>query len=163
MDAMGVHRSRELRSRASGPVLQAASIEALHVMGLYALGADLAERRVPAVRLGVGLLGCALACAARRTGASAIFLCWARECIDEINLQQFRLIRPRVRIVTGRSGWMQICRLMLAMFFRLKREYQCSRPVPLCKRTGLELEIGLQQVVRVLASVCMLSIPECGD
>lgn len=105
MDALRAHRARQSPPRRSAPVLLAGSAQELHVLPLYVLGAALAERGVPTVLLGARVPDGALASAARRTRASAVFVWRGRTSTDKTDLRQLPLLRPRLRVVVGGSGW----------------------------------------------------------
>lgn len=167
MDALRVHRARQLRPRASGPVLLAGSVEEMHVLPLYVLGAALAERRAPAVLLGARVPSSALAAAARRTGASAVFLWRARECTDEIDLRQFREIRPRIRVVVGGPGWLDVDlptdAHRASSLQKAVSMLQTSAGVEKTCASGRGSEIGLQRTARAAVPICTPSTLECGD
>ncbi|HEX8092885.1 MerR family transcriptional regulator, partial [Jatrophihabitans sp.] len=81
MDALRSYRAFLPRPVPGRPVLLACAPHEQHTLPLHALAAGLAERRVPLRLLGGRVPTAAVATAARRTGAGAIFL-W-RHCLEE--------------------------------------------------------------------------------
>lgn len=81
MDALRSYRAFLPRPVPGRPVLLACAPHEQHTLPLHALAAGLAELRVPLRMLGGRVPTSAVATAARRTGAGAIFL-W-RHCSDE--------------------------------------------------------------------------------
>lgn len=108
MDALRAHRARQLPPRASGPVLLAGSAEEMHVLPLYVIGAALAEHGLPTVLLGARVPTAALASAARRTRASAVFVWRGRTSVDKTDLRELPPLRPRLRVVVGGPGWQDV-------------------------------------------------------
>jgi hypothetical protein len=81
MDALRSYRAFLPRPVPGRPVLLAGAPHEQHTLPLHALAAGLAERRVPLRLLGGRVPTTAVASAARRTDAGAIFLWW--HCIDQ--------------------------------------------------------------------------------
>lgn len=90
----------------SRAVLLACAPDEAHTLPLVALQAALAERRVGARTLGVGLPAPALAEAVTRLGPAAIFV-WAQvpESAVTSMLDALPTIRPRATVVIGGPGW----------------------------------------------------------
>jgi DNA-binding transcriptional MerR regulator len=116
MDALRAYRAFLPRPVPGRPVLLACAPEEQHTLPLHALAAALAEQRVPLRLLGGRVPTTAVAAAARRTSAGAIFL-W-RHCQDAeagaparpdelAELAELTRSRPARRLVVGGSGWQQ--------------------------------------------------------
>jgi hypothetical protein len=115
IEAMRAYRAFLPRPASGRPVLLACAPADQHTLPLHVLAAALAERRVPVRLMGGRVPVAALATAARRTGASAIFV-WRQ--LVELNAQfadedgetdaQFPALppsRPALRLVVGGPGW----------------------------------------------------------
>ena len=87
------------------PVLLACAPEDAHVLPLHVAAVALAERRVPVRLLGPRVPADALASAARRTGASAVFVWRQRVEGPAADLAGLPRSRPPVLAVVGGPGW----------------------------------------------------------
>lgn len=105
LDALRAHRARLLRPVPGRPVLLACAPEDAHVLPLHVAAVALAERRVPVRLLGPGVPPDALASAARRTGASAVFVWRQRVEGPAADLAGLPRSRPPVLAVVGGPGW----------------------------------------------------------
>lgn len=116
MDALRAYRAFLPRPVPGRPVLLACAPEDQHTLPLHALAAALAEQRVPLRLLGGRVPVTAVATAARRTSAGAVFL-W-QHYLDEQNrplvdpgqlaeLAKLTRSRPARRLVVGGSAWQQ--------------------------------------------------------
>lgn len=114
MDSLRAYRAFLPRPVPGRPVLLACAPEEQHTLPLHALAAALAEQRVPLRMLGGRVPSGAVATAARRTSAGAVFL-W-RHCLDEqtgavaepdqlTELAGLTRSRPARRLVVGGSAW----------------------------------------------------------
>lgn len=116
MDALRAYRAFLPRPVPGRPVLLACAPEEQHTLPLHALAAALAEQRVPLRLLGGRVPVTAVATAARRTSAGAVFL-WQHNRGDQLGSlaesEQFALLaeltrsRPARRLVVGGSAWEQ--------------------------------------------------------
>jgi len=104
-EALRAHRARLLRPVPGRPVLLACAPEDAHVLPLHVAAVALAERRVPVRLLGPGVPPEALASAARRTGASAVFVWRQRVEGPAADLAGLPRSRPPVLAVVGGPGW----------------------------------------------------------
>ena len=104
-EALRAHRARLLRPVPGRPVLLACAPEDAHVLPLHVAAVALAERRVPVRLLGPGVPPEALASAARRTGASAVFVWRQRVEGPAADLAGLPRSRPPVLVVVGGPGW----------------------------------------------------------
>ena len=104
-EALRAHRARLLRPVPGRPVLLACAPEDEHVLPLHVAAVALAERRVPVRLLGPGVPPNALASAARRTGASAVFVWRQRVEGPAADLAGLPRSRPPVLAVVGGPGW----------------------------------------------------------
>lgn len=116
MDALRAYRAFLPRPVPGRPVLLACAPEEQHTLPLHALAAALAEQRVPLRLLGGRVPVTAVATAARRTSAGAVFL-W-QHYLDEqdeplvepdqlAELASLTRSRPARRLVVGGSAWQQ--------------------------------------------------------
>ena len=105
MEALRAHRARLLRPVPGRPVLLACAPEDAHVLPLHVAAVALGERRVPVRLLGPGVPPNALASAARRTGASAVFVWRQRVEGPAADLAGLPRSRPPVLAVVGGPGW----------------------------------------------------------
>lgn len=105
MEALQAHRARLLRPVPGRPVLLACAPEDAHVLPLHVAAVALAERRVPVRLLGPRVPPHALASAARRTGASAVFVWRQRVEGPAADLSGLPRSRPPVLAVVGGPGW----------------------------------------------------------
>lgn len=116
MDALRGYRAFLPRPELRRPVLLAGAPHEQHTLPLHALAAALAEVRMPVRLLGGQVPTAAVATAARRTGAGAIFL-WRHYLDDEpeapaepdplVELAGLARGRPARRLVVGGEGWQQ--------------------------------------------------------
>lgn len=105
IDALRLHRAQQPVPSPLPPVLLAGSASELHVLPLHVVAAALAERGVPTLLLGARVPGAALASAARRTRASAVFL-WRQQVTDAASeAADLTPMRPAVRVLVGGPGW----------------------------------------------------------
>ena len=104
-EALRSHRARLLRPVPGRPVLLACAPEDEHVLPLHVAAVALAERRVPVRLLGPRVPPNALASAARRTGASAVFVWRQRVEGPAADLAGLPRSRPPVLAVVGGPGW----------------------------------------------------------
>ena len=104
-EALRAHRARLLRPVPGRPVLLACAPEETHVLPLHVAAVALAERRVPVRLLGPRVPPIALASAARRTGASAVFVWRQRVEGPAADLAGLPRSRPPVLAVVGGPGW----------------------------------------------------------
>ncbi|MET3807935.1 hypothetical protein ABIB25_004962 [Nakamurella sp. UYEF19] len=105
IEALRLYRVRQWAAGPLPPVLLAGSASELHVLPLHVVAAALAERGVPTLLLGARVPGAALASAARRTRASAVFL-WRQSVSDEAaESDDLTPMRPSVQVVVGGPGW----------------------------------------------------------
>lgn len=104
-EALRAHRARLLRPVPGRPVLLACAPEDAHVLPLHVAAVALAERRVPVRLLGPRVPANALASAARRTGASAVFVWRQRAEGPAADLAGLPRSRPPVLAVVGGPGW----------------------------------------------------------
>lgn len=116
MDALRAYRAFLPRPVPGRPVLLACAPEEQHTLPLHALAAALAEQRVPLRLLGGRVPVTAVATAARRTSAGAVFL-W-QHYLDEqdeplvepdqlAELARLTRSRPARRLVVGGAAWQQ--------------------------------------------------------
>jgi hypothetical protein len=89
------------------PILLAGACSEQHTLPLHAVAAGLTERRIPVRMLGGRVPSLALASAARRTGASAVFV-WRQ--MQDSNQETDDLAgivraRPTMTVVVGGPGW----------------------------------------------------------
>jgi DNA-binding transcriptional MerR regulator len=114
MDALRAYRAFLPRPVPGRPVLLACTPHEQHTLPLHALAAALAEQRVPLRLLGGRVPTNAVATAARRTSAGAIFL-W-QHCLEDeteatfepeqlAELAGLTRSRPARRLVVGGSAW----------------------------------------------------------
>jgi hypothetical protein len=116
IEALRAYRAFLPRPASGRPVLLACAPADQHTLPLHVLAAALAERRVPVRLMGGRVPVAALTTAARRTGASAIFV-W-RQLVDlpeeftdrsappEAHLPALAPSRPALRLVVGGPGWL---------------------------------------------------------
>ena len=116
MDALRAYRAFLPRPVPGRPVLLACAPEEQHTLPLHALAAALAEQRVPLRLLGGRVPITAVATAARRTSAAAVFL-WQHNLDEQggalvdpdqlAELDRLTRSRPARRLVVGGSAWEQ--------------------------------------------------------
>jgi DNA-binding transcriptional MerR regulator len=116
MDALRAYRAFLPRPVPGRPVLLACAPEEQHTLPLHALAAALAEQRVPLRLLGGRVPITAVATAARRTSAGAVFL-WQHHLDEQggaladpdqlAELAGLTRSRPARRLVVGGSAWKQ--------------------------------------------------------
>ena len=105
IEALRIYRERRPVALPGPPVLLACSATELHVLPLHIMASALAEWRVPTLLLGARVPGAALAAAARRTRARAVFL-WRQQPTDaDAESAALAPMRPAVLAVVGGPGW----------------------------------------------------------
>ena len=107
MEALRAYRAFLPRPAPGRPVLLASAPSDMHTLPLHVLAAAMAEYRVPTRLLGSCVPGPVLASAARRIGASAVFV-WRQlipESGAEYDLAALPRTRPALTVVVGGPGW----------------------------------------------------------
>jgi hypothetical protein len=107
MEALRSYRAFLPRPAPGRPVLLASAPGDTHTLPLHVLAAALGEYRVPVRLLGGCVPGPVLAGAARRIGASAVFV-WrqmAAPAGEVLDLATLPRTRPALTVVVGGPGW----------------------------------------------------------
>ncbi|MCW2527459.1 MAG: regulatory protein MerR [Pseudonocardiales bacterium] len=110
INAVQGYRSFLPRPAPGRPVLLAAARTDQHTLPVHILAAALAERRIPVLLLGSQVPPAAMVSAARRTGASGLFI-WrqlAEPFTPDDDLADLARFQDSLTVVTGGPGWTSV-------------------------------------------------------